>query len=167
MSNDLVTMETIKDKINERVKVAFFEMLPDEKFQKLVDDELKAFFEATSEQFSISKTDRDYYTNTYHLTTPISPFRAMVWAEVKKIVADKFKELLSDEEGLFTMMSGQWDNYGNQKLELSENLKGLLKSLTLDMAQNMFSNMFAQMFDSMSAGLNQTIDDKIRNMNNY
>ena len=60
-NTQLLNMEDIKTKIQESVKVRFFELLPDEKFKELVNTEVNDFFNATTQKFNIVNNSNNYY----------------------------------------------------------------------------------------------------------
>lgn len=91
---ELTTFQQVQDKIKESVKVQFFNLLPDEAFQKLIDEEINAFFEVSSKEYTLKSGS---YNNS-SLVANISPFRLIIWTEVKKIVEVRLKTLLESPE---------------------------------------------------------------------
>lgn len=92
--SEITTFQQVQDKIKESVKVQFFNLLPDEAFQKLIQEEISAFFEVTDKEFTIKSGTY----NSSSLVASISPFRVLIWAEVKKIIEARLKLLLESPD---------------------------------------------------------------------
>mgnify|MGYP000929373412 CR=1 FL=1 len=161
--SELMGVQGIKQKIVESVRTTFFNLLPEEEFNKLVLKEVKAFFEATIEEFTIKEiSNPGYYSpprnDRVKLITPISPFRAIVWAECKALVDDKIGNYFN-EEGFSVMMS--WEN-NQQKAILSPALEEMLRSQANELATKFFSSMFAQAFSTVSPIITEEVKNKIK-----
>lgn len=129
MTNELMNMQDLKEKITENVKLNFFNLIPDDKFEKLVNDEIKVFFEATSEEFSIIPTS--YNNNQIKITTPISPFRA--------IVSTKIENYFKEDD---FQIGQEWE--GNEyKALLSDKFEKVLEEKANKLATAFFKDMFA------------------------
>jgi len=94
MSNDLTTFQQVQEKIKESVKVQFFNMLPDEAFQAMIEKEIAAFFEVQGAEFTLKGGSYD----RQKLIAEISPFRLMVWEQVKTLTAIRMKTVLESDE---------------------------------------------------------------------
>lgn len=92
---DLTTFQQVQDKIKEQVKVQFFNMLPDDAFQKLIDEEINAFFEVKGAEYTV-KQSRGY--NGDKLVAELSPFRALVWEQVRELTKARMKVVFESEE---------------------------------------------------------------------
>ena len=169
--NNLMNFQGVKEKITEKVKVSFFELLPDDKFTELVNSEIKAFFESTIEDFEIkSVKERSYSygsdsTVNVKLTTPISPFRAIVWGECKALVIKKLDTYFTDE-GFATIYNGIYDaNSGTliNTVSLTDKLKDELKVQASSLAAIFFERMFADAFNRSAPNIIQAAKDQIRN----
>jgi ABC-type bacteriocin/lantibiotic exporter with double-glycine peptidase domain len=155
-------LKGIQEKIVNKVRTSFFELLPADKFSELVEKEMKAFFEVTTEDFVIKEavSENSYFrSDRLKLVTPISPFRAIVWAECQNIVNKKLEGVFT-EEGFYSLM--QYDQYGPKKAELSEKLKEVLRSQAQELATTFFSSMFAQAFNSATPALISAVKDQIK-----
>jgi hypothetical protein len=76
--NELIKMDEVKEKINEQVKVSFFNLIPDDAFKKLVEQELNAFFE-TETTMTIEHNEGGYNSReTWAWRTKMTPFRQMI-----------------------------------------------------------------------------------------
>jgi hypothetical protein len=92
--SEITTFQHVQDKIKESVKVQFFNLLPDEAFQKLIQEEINAFFEVKNEEYVLKSGS---YNNST-LVAKISPFRVLVWDQVKELTKVRMKELLESPE---------------------------------------------------------------------
>lgn len=92
---DLTTFQQVQDKIKEQVKVQFFNMLPDDAFQKLIDAEINAFFEVKGAEYTI-KNASGY--NRDKLVAETSPFRVLVWDQVRELTKARMKVVFESEE---------------------------------------------------------------------
>lgn len=161
-NTEVLNMQGLKDKITEKVKTSFFELLPDDKFQELVDKEIQDFFSATTEQFSIANIDSSWNSTSYFLKTPISPFRAIVWNQCQAMVASKLQHIFSDQ-GFYSIMNSMYGTQNNlmETSKLSDALKELLKAQANELASHFFENMFAQAFNSVTPTLIETMRNSI------
>lgn len=164
----VVNFTGIKEKIVERVKVSFFEMLPDDQFTKMVNDEIKAFFEATVEEFSIKEIDSNKNAwasrlDKVKLTVPVSPFRAIVWNQCHELVNTKLDDVFKDD-GFYAVLNNVWNdgNVMTTRADLSEKMKEELGKRATELAATFFSRMFADAFGQVSIPLIQTVKDQIR-----
>ena len=163
MDQNLLNMNDLKVKITDQVKISFFNLLPDDKFKELVDTEVKAFFEATSEEFSVAEVRNDggyYRSDKLKMTTPISPFRAIVWAECHKQVVVKINNMFG-EAGIH--VGNYWGPNGEQGKILSPMLEEMLKRQATDLAASFFQQMFAQAFQTVAPKITEDVVCRIKN----
>lgn len=92
--SDITTFQHVQDKIKESVKVQFFDLLPDEAFQKLIQEEINAFFEVEGKEYVLKSGS---YGNST-LVAKISPFRVLVWDQVKELTKDRINQILDSPE---------------------------------------------------------------------
>jgi hypothetical protein len=142
MTNELMNMQDLKEKITENVKLNFFNLIPNDKFEKLVNDEIKAFFETTSENFTIRSINN--YNKISELTTPISPFRAIIWNQCRDIVITRLEKHFQSPE--FQIGSEYID--GEYKAALSEKFEKVLEEKANKLAATFFKDMFAMAIQS-------------------
>ncbi len=162
MDQNLLNMNDLKVKITDQVKISFFNLLPDDKFKELVDTEVKAFFEATSDEFTVAELRRNnsyYQSDTMKLTTPISPFRAIVWAECHKQVIEKIKNMFG-EQGIY--VGSYWGNMGEEVKTMSTKLEDMLKKQANELAATFFSQMFAQAFSMVAPQITNDVVARIK-----
>lgn len=118
--SDLTTFQQVQDKIKEQVKVQFFNMLPDEAFQELIQKEIESFFEVTGSKF---EAVRGNSYDTTRLIAEVSPFRLMVWGEVKRIAAERLKLVTESEDFKSACMSpGAESTLKNEALDRFDRL---------------------------------------------
>ncbi|MDA3856403.1 MAG: hypothetical protein PF569_09160 [Candidatus Woesearchaeota archaeon] len=166
MDKNLINQQDLNTKIKEQVKETFFNLLPDEAFQELVEKEVKEFFEATISTFKIKEIRDDCGWNGSHkgvdLETQVSPFRLMVWNETKKHINPKIEKIFKDED-LWGAVSDSWNPEGGI---LSAKLDQLLEEKTMMLAKSFFQNMFTESFLNSKYEIVQEVKDHIDNDNN-
>lgn len=109
MSGEIAPYDPAKlmDAVRDRIKAEFVALIPEDAWNKLVNVEVKKFFETT--------TSSGYYENR---TLP-SPFGKIVWEELEKETRVRVKALLESSE-----WAGEWDGQGGRKA--SEAVKKLI-----------------------------------------
>ena len=161
-NTQLLNMEDIKTKIQESVKVRFFELLPDEKFKELVNTEVNDFFNATIQKFNIVNNSNNYYGNrTFELNTPISPFRAIVWNECNKLVQEKIQTIFNSQG--YNIMHTYLEN-GNENLDLSPALDALLSKKINELSGAFFKEMFSNLFSKCESEITNNLVTQLSNI---
>lgn len=139
-------MQGVKD----RIKATFVSLVPDDRWDEMVKQEIDAFFTPQKLQFS----ERDKYKDgTWHTTkfavmeTEMSPFRFLVWEECTK----KCQQFLSEkiQKEIFEDSYGGYD----QKEELK---KIIVEAAPLAAAK---------FFESISYGMANQLQSQINNIN--
>lgn len=94
----------LMDNVKERIKASFALLIPDENWEKLVDDEIKAFFTPGKIKFIVEQVKlnpNDYWSQTKTVTKidaeDVSPFRHLVWQFCYDKSVDLLKKKLNDE----------------------------------------------------------------------
>ena len=158
MNNELMNMQDVREKIVESVKVNFFNLISEHKFQKLVNDEINEFFEATTKEFKVENIN-NYDKKITRITTPISPFRALVWEQCNLIVSSKIQKYF---QGPDYQISTKWDD---QELEwknlLSEKFEKVLEEKANKLAATFFKDMFSMALQSSIPEVAQQIKNNI------
>jgi hypothetical protein len=157
MTNELMNMQDLKEKITENVKLNFFNLIPDDKFEKLVNDEIKAFFETTSEKFTIKGITN--YNKVSKLTTPISPFRAIVWNQCRDIVIARLEKHFRSPE----FQTGSEYIDGDYRVLLSDKFEKVLEEKANKLAATFFRDMFAMAIQSSIPDIVNATKDSISN----
>lgn len=140
MTGLAINQQDFQKRITEHVQQTFFNLLPEQAFADLVQKEVDAFFNATSEDFKIVSLGSGWSSNGYALTQRVSPFRQMVWNELHKLVDAKLKEHF-ESEGFTSVVA--FDQFGESHT-LNELMEGKLEAMATKLASAMFTNMFGQ-----------------------
>lgn len=146
MAETLIQFEpdALKKRIAESVQVSFGMLIPESEWQKMVDKEVKAFFEEEGQfiwQRQEELKNSSYYGQSRYYETlkfGMTPFRQQVWECVNKLVKQQLETALN-VESLRTMV--HWGN--EQDKELSIYLESKLAELAPKMAASMFRTLFA------------------------
>lgn len=95
------SMDDLRKKVAEDAQARFGALIPAEKFQGMIDAAIKEFFE-TPVSWSMHIGDRHGYTDRYSdkMTTPISPFKALVWSYLHKETVKVLDELFKAKENI-------------------------------------------------------------------
>jgi len=108
MGNELVNIDTVKDKIRDRIQVEFISLIPKEAWDALVTKEINWFM-----------TDKDnYYRST---NSAISPLRVLVRQELEKQFGEQIKKKLQE------MGTCSWG--ANGQPEASKAVKEMVKKI--------------------------------------
>jgi hypothetical protein len=96
MTGELAVMQNaFQERVKNHMKDVIGTLIPDEQFAKMVNDEIKAFFE-TPVQFTWESGSG--YRSDQTLKTNITPFRQMVWSKVKPIVESELQKWFDGEQ---------------------------------------------------------------------
>lgn len=134
--SELTTFQQVQERIKEQVKVQFFNMLPDEAFQQLIQKEIEAFFEVTDQKFDIRKGDN--WGSYAKLQADVSPFRLLVWEQVKDHTAHRMKQVFESDAFKEACMSSELQG------ELGDAAKSRFESLCIAMAGSFFQQVMQQ-----------------------
>lgn len=158
-------MQSVQQRVSETMKAQFAMLIPDEAFEQMASTAITEFFN-TEKTFEFQEIKRpnpngSYYGDQhlrYALSHAITPFKAMLWEEVRKIVAKKIEEWLKSEvaavEGKIETLC-QESSAAHQVFELNVN------DLALQMARNAHLNLLAQAANNVRAefcGMTQKVD---------
>lgn len=84
MSTSVVLPENLAKAMGDKVKEAIFGLLPEEVIQQKIQEEFKAFFESPTSPFHVSLQRNNYGSNYEVVSQLSSPFRVLVWNELKR-----------------------------------------------------------------------------------
>lgn len=153
MSNDLVNMNDLKTKVSEQIKVAIFNLLPDDKIADMVEVEINAFFEEPGSNFWAVEESRGgsmYNSNNKAvIQAKVSPFRLMVWSQLQKHLSDQLDEIFKSDE--FTTRCQIGD--GQVKDDIQKAAMTRQEQIALSMSSVMFDRMIGE---SIMMGTNET-----------
>jgi len=106
----LMNMQDVQAKISEQVKVSMFNLIPDEKVQELVENEISAYFESGTADFFAVKEKASYGSHEKQsIQSKVSPFRLLVWEQLNIVLGDKLQEIFKSPEFLSRCIIGDGD----------------------------------------------------------
>lgn len=85
----------ITEKLTERIKEQFVNLLTDEELETIVKKEIDSFFDENTKSFIAVERKHDYYKGHYtvfSINKELSPIRSIVYQVMIGMVADKIKE---------------------------------------------------------------------------
>lgn len=130
----------IQTKMTEKVREVIFDMIPEEKVNALIAQELAAFFEVESDFTFLSGS----YQSSEKLVMKATPLRVLVHNEAHKFFRGKIEEFFKSDEfksGLELM----WVNNGQElRGDLSERHDQMFKEQLVNMAKALFSGVIYQ-----------------------
>lgn len=130
----------IQTKMTEKVREVIFDMIPEEKVNALIAQELAAFFEVESDFTFLSGG----YQSSEKLVMKATPLRVLVHSEAHKFFRGKIEEFFKSDEfksGLETI----WMNNGVQlRGDLSERHDQMFKEQLVNMARALFGGLINQ-----------------------
>lgn len=137
-----LTTSTFIDKVKEKVKNQFVDLIPEEAWDGMIKKEIDSFFSGNSTvSFTITKANGwGNNSTTINFSEGINPFKALVWdvcfSEVRnKVYSDLTKQYINNEVG----------NNG----EISENLKEVIKDSIPIAIQKYFEAMINNMGNNL------------------
>jgi hypothetical protein len=137
------SQEDLKNRVQETIRANFCMLIPEGQWKKLVDNEIHSFFDSQSRS-------GEYM---------ISPFRKLVWDELKQHLEVKVKELMA-QEGFFDESSYYpkgFDSYSD-----------VMKALITEMVPGIINGMFSGVISSASWKAHELVQEQIRNQSyNY
>lgn len=143
-----VINQDYSEKIKARFKDIMIDLLPPDQLDSYIEKEIKAFFEDTTSQFTITETtERSYSSNKVIRTFGVScsPFRLLIWQELNKLVMVKVSALTESEELKASVYSSvEYDGYIDAQATLGERWEKKLDGLVMSLAKDMFRSMFTQ-----------------------
>jgi len=138
MTNKISISEGFNEKVTQKVRDVFLDLLPEDVFTDLVNKEVSAFFEESVE-FTITKGSG--FTRPDTIASKVSPFRLIVWEAVNKMVREKIQAHLHSDKFRTDVT---YNEFGLQQVEeLNEFMDAKLEHFAMSMAKNMFKDLFA------------------------
>lgn len=88
-------MEDVQKRVSETIKAQFAMLIPDEAFEEMARAAIREFYQ-TEAQFTIHeiKNPTGYSPSRYDLQDRITPFKAMLWNELREITRTQLREWL-------------------------------------------------------------------------
>ena len=159
----LALNQDFKERVTNKVRDVFMELISEETLTELVNAEIKAFFEVESSTYTSRSLGG--YGNQREFVTSCTPFRLIVWEEVRKQIQPKLQEVFdSDAWKTETFWVGN-----EQQTQINELLEKKLESMVTKMAASMFHNMFAQAVQGAKWDLQNDVQTILQNagVNSY
>lgn len=153
-----LNQQDFQKRVTEHVQSTFLNLLPEQAFAELVEKEIDAFFNATSENFKLTRLGSSWGSGDYALTQRVSPFRQMVWHEVHKLVDVRLKEHF-ESEGFSSAV--HFDEFGEVHT-LNALMEDKLEKMATKLAAAMFSNMFGQ---AVTAAKHEVVQEVMEQVN--
>ena len=161
--NDIVTSKGFKERIQESARNSIVGALTDEELDAMITQEIKAFFETPVEHWV--STQQGYYSSgNTSLKVNVSPFRAIVWAELKSRLNSRLDKFFNSED--FKSVEF-WDENNNYRHNLSEMMDAKLEKITLKLAKNLFIDMFGAAIQQTRAEVQSEIAQAMLNPRGY
>ena len=132
--------KALEQRVSDTIRNTFGMLIPDELWEAKVAAEIQAFFECElSYVWTEQPKTSEYYNRdkVQKLEIRITPFRQMVWEELRKELSQKIKEYYERPD--FTSIVG-WNGVESH---LSAYLDQKLAEIAPKMAERMFRDMFA------------------------
>lgn len=123
----LTTMPSdFKSALKEKILGAFIDLIPEEQFNEMLNEEIKAFFESeqivavTEGKMEVNNpkynpTSNQIYGNTKTLTKEcmtlsmkVSPFRQLVWSTLYSHLSEKIEEVVKSEHSQVGKSLAEW-----------------------------------------------------------
>jgi hypothetical protein len=147
--NEVSTNVTFVDKVKEKIKNTFADLIPEEQWDEMIQKEINSFFE-DKQKITISEIKKyanGSWRNEEFLVKEmeISPFRAMVYAECIQKTNQTLKETI--DKTYFTEI---WDKNGKV---ITEEFKTVITECGPAIAAKFFSNLIGQMTSDMRMSL--------------
>lgn len=112
---------TLMQGVKDRIKATFVSLIPDAKWEEMVEAEITAFFNEKHEITVAEKRKQDgsFHGTTYQtMTIHQSPFRALVWEHCAELTVKYLKEKIDKD-----YFAGKW---GVTEADLDEKMKGFI-----------------------------------------
>lgn len=154
-SNSLAMPKDFNERVTNKVRDVFMDLIPNEQLDSLVQKEIKAFFEESNQQYTIVESSS--YSSTKKIDSSVTPFRMLVWTEVGRLVGPKLQEIFGSDQWKTEVIHTDT----GQDVALSELLDKKLDDMVTRMAKTMFTNMFEQAVGAAKYELTQDIKNSL------
>ena len=151
----------LKKRVAETVQSTFGMLIPEDKWNSMVEQEVVAFFE-TEENLVWQR--REEHTNDpwckkyYHeLIYSMTPFRLMVWQALKEQITERFKKVIDDDKFRSYVTFSQ----DGEETEITAWMEKKLEEIAPKMAAAMFKNVFAAAVDQAKNEIKQEMTNRL------
>ncbi len=140
---------TLMQGVKDRIKATFVSLIPDTKWEEMVEKEVDAFFNEKQEITLAEKKkyeNGDFRSTTYaQMTFNATPFRALVWEHCAELTVKYLKEKIDQEyfNGVWTVSEADLDDK--------------MKSFIVEAAPAAMAKFFAQLVFQSVNDLKQSI----------
>ena len=152
--------DALKERVVDTVRSTFGQLIPDDQWVKMVDKEVKSFFEDDHDIDFRKEPVKDGYGNIkeydHVARMKMTPFRMMVWEALQDLIGDKLRAQLSSSE--FTTYA--------DRVEGDYQLGPLLLVKLGEVAPQMAVAIFKEMFGTMAENIKHSALMEMQNSNN-
>lgn len=157
--NSLMSNKDFSERVTEKVRDVFMDLIPDDKLAELVSKEVSAFFDGEVDFLVTEK--QGYGSAQGKVISRVSPFRLIVWETVNKLVRDKINEHLESDQFKVDLY---YNEFGQSQVhELNEFMEKKLEAFTMEMSRNMFRDLFATAINASQQAARSEIQQSIAN----
>lgn len=162
----------LKKRVSDSVTATFGMMIPETQWAAMVEREVKAFFEEPTSPFSITEErvkDGSWGSEkivSHHLTTKLTPFRALIWKQCSDMCIAQIQAALHGE-GLKCIVKKAWEypTSGGQGIEVIKEVE--LSDMLVRKLEDLAPKLVAKLFESMYAGaVLQAKNDVLQELSN-
>lgn len=166
MSNSLINPESITDRIKDRVKAAFLDVIPDDAWRTLIEQEINAFFNEAVPQMLVEGEKaggKDSFGQWYNwrqtssINVKATPFRTLVFQSLYPLVQKRLQETLGDPQFELSIVEEWSGNHREVRVEqLSDFFRKTLHDVAPEMVRLMFEGLLADTANRVKTSLQQT-----------
>lgn len=166
-ATEVALSSNFKDVMREKILAAFVDLIPQEQFDKMLEAEIKAFFE-TPDFLTIQQTTLEVPNPRYNPTdrwsepnlkkecfvfgNKMTPFRQMVWTVLHNELTPKIKTIVDDEKSQTNVALEAW--LKEQAMpQLKESNTSLFTHLALGMSALMMRNTLSEAIHTSHSNL--------------
>lgn len=145
--------QAFQDRVKETVRATFGMMIPEDQWDAMIAKEVKAFFEDTESNFTVSEVKNNTsfgYGTPDRLVlnaTGLTPFRVMVWAEIRNIMSRGLGARVKEHLELETWVSYSSTGEGTTDARLGRALTDKLGELVPEIVQELLRGSFGAIVD--------------------
>lgn len=155
----LMSNKEFSERVTDKVRDVFMDLIPDDKLTELVSREVSAFFDGEVDFIVTEK--QGYGSANGKVISRISPFRLIVWETVNKLVRDKITEHIESDQFKVDIY---YNEFGQTQVhELNDFMDKKLEAFTMEMSRNMFRDLFASAVNASQQAARSEIQQSIAN----
>lgn len=140
MASNIALPTEFTERVTESLRAQIGQLIPQESLDKMVADEVKAFFFECDTPFTVIAGG---YNSRDKIVARITPFRALVWDLCRSTFEKQIKATLESEE-LSAKITATYNGHENHiKAELTKTQTAMLSAALPDMLVNLLKVSFA------------------------